>query len=115
MNAGRINRRIQFLKQERVSDGGGGWTEEWHVWRTLWAEFRPMSGRERREAMANNLEIVGRVRVRYRHDLPIPVRFVYRNRVLESMGPWIDVEDDRTWVEYDVRESQMPVLSEGAA
>lgn len=112
MSAGKIDRRIQLLAQERVADGAGGWTEEWEAWGTLWAMYRPLSARERREAMALNLEIVAKIRVRYRADLPIPVRFVYGDRVLGSVGPWVEVDDRRKWVEYDVEESQMPVLAE---
>lgn len=50
MNAPQLNRRLVLETPERVADGAGGFTENWAVLGTLWAEVSPRTGRERAEA-----------------------------------------------------------------
>jgi SPP1 family predicted phage head-tail adaptor len=106
MRPGQLNRRVKLYAQTRTPDGAGGWTEGWSEWGTVWAQFVPMSAGERMEAMAHNIEVEGRVNVRYRADLPVPAVMDYDGRYLESVGGMIDAGDRRQYGTYEVRKAQ---------
>lgn len=50
MNRPRLNRKLDLESPVRSPDGGGGFTENWTVLGTLWAEVTLRAGRERAEA-----------------------------------------------------------------
>lgn len=47
MRAPQLNRRLVLEAPQRVADGAGGYTENWAVLGTLWAEITPRTGSER--------------------------------------------------------------------
>lgn len=50
MSAPRLNRLLVLENQDRVPDGGGGFTEVWTPLGEVWAEVTARTGRERAEA-----------------------------------------------------------------
>lgn len=106
MSAGPLSRRMQVQYRTRAADGAGGWTEGWAVFGDRWVEYTPLSRRERIQAMALNLDVVGTARLRYDPELPRPLRLVDGPLLLEQVGGQANVDDRREWVEFDVRETQ---------
>lgn len=104
-----MDRRATIQYRARVSDGAGGWTEDWQDWGERWVEYTPLGRRERLQAMAENLEVVGRVRLRWEPDMPSPMRLVSGALRLEQVGGQAVVDDARTYIEIDVVDSQADV------
>lgn len=45
MSAPRLNRPLELQAAQRISDGAGGYIEQWQTLGTLWAELRAGTGR----------------------------------------------------------------------
>lgn len=97
---GELDQRIQLQSVTKVRDGGGGFTETWATYATVWAKIRTMTGREREaaqriEAHANYLLVI-----RYRSDVKTTHRIQWRGRVFnirfpKTAGPrtsWLEME-----------------------
>lgn len=64
MSAPRLTRRLVLEAPVRVSDGAGGFTENWAQLGTLWAQMQARTGRERAEAGAPVSQMRYRIVVR---------------------------------------------------
>lgn len=49
-HAGMLDQRVGLQSLALTPDDGGGATESWTTYATVWAHVRPMSGREREQA-----------------------------------------------------------------
>jgi SPP1 family predicted phage head-tail adaptor len=105
--AGTLRRRPTIEARVRIPDGYGGWTEGWEARTALWARYRPLSASERMDAMARGLVITGRIRTRYRQDLPRVARFIMGDRVYETAGLPVDENDRRRYLLWDVTEARV--------
>lgn len=65
MQAGRLRHQVVIQATSRVSDGMGGWTENWIDQTTVYAEIDPPKGREFFASGQTQSEITTRVRIRY--------------------------------------------------
>lgn len=82
MRTGDLDQRIELQRLTRTSDGGGGYTEQWTTYATVWANVRPMSGRERYQAQQTQASANYRIAIRYRADIDPADRIVWRGKVL---------------------------------
>lgn len=82
---GGLKKRVTILKQVRVSDGQGGFTETWQEVGTVWAAIEPISGREYYEAMQLASDVTHRVRMRYM-DLTPHEKIKYDDRVFDIIA-----------------------------
>ena len=91
-NFGRLDQRVSLQHRTLTDDGAGGGTETWTEYAEVWANVRPMSGRERQNAMraeaSSNYVIV----IRHRSDVLESDKVVWRDRDLnirfvKSEGP----------------------------
>ena len=82
---GGLKKRVTILKQVRVSDGQGGFTETWQEAGTVWAAIEPISGREYYEAMQLASDVTHRVRMRYM-DLTPHEKIKYDDRVFDIIA-----------------------------
>ncbi|QJF51506.1 head-tail adaptor protein [Roseobacter ponti] len=46
MSVPRLNRRLVLEEPQRLSDGAGGFSTQWHALGTLWADVTARTGRE---------------------------------------------------------------------
>ena len=113
MSAGRLRRFMMVQSRERVSDGAGGYTEDWTDYGMRWVAYEPLRRNEAIIAMAENLEVHGTARLRYEPGMPRPVRLVDGDMVLEQVGGRAKPDDRCRWWLIDVKESQADVLVEG--
>jgi SPP1 family predicted phage head-tail adaptor len=58
-----MRRRVTLLRLERT--GGTFPTETWEPWKTVWGEYRELSGREYLEAGKTAAEVTGKIYLRY--------------------------------------------------
>lgn len=85
VTVGGLKKRVTILKQVRVSDGQGGFTETWQEVGTVWAAIEPISGREYYEAMQLASDVTHRVRMRYM-DLTPHEKIKYDDRVFDIIA-----------------------------
>jgi len=85
VTVGGLKKRVTILKQVRVSDGQGGFTETWQEAGTVWAAIEPISGREYYEAMQLASDVTHRVRMRYM-DLTPHEKIKYDDRVFDIIA-----------------------------
>lgn len=79
---GSMDQRIELQRATRTPDGGGGHTEEWVTYATVWASVRPMSGRERYHAQQTQASANYRIKLYNRADIDPADRILWRGRVL---------------------------------
>ncbi len=60
----RLSARLTLEAPQRVADGGGGWQVNWQALGTLWAELRPVHGREVVSGGRESARVTHRVTVR---------------------------------------------------
>lgn len=77
MTAGQLRERITIQQAVETPDGGGGSSVVWTDLATLWAEVRPLSGRERLQAQQIEASVDYRVTIRYRSDVDAGMRVVW--------------------------------------
>lgn len=96
MRSARISvlRHRPVLEQaSRTSDGGGGVTESWTAVATLWAQIRPLSGKERLEADRISGQIGHEVILRYRQGVLPAMRLRHGTRIFHILA--VLDEDER--------------------
>lgn len=79
---GQLDQRVELQRVTLARAGGGGQDETWATYATVWAHVRPMSGRERQQAMRNDAISDYLVVIRYRAGVLEADRIVWRDRTL---------------------------------
>ena len=69
MLVGKLDQRISLQHRTLVDDRQGGAKERWNEYAEVWANVRPMTGRERENAMRNEATSNYVVTIRYRSDV----------------------------------------------
>ena len=93
VNAGALNKRITFLKQEPFVDGMGQDRFEWKEYKTVWATVKPYKSSEYNFMGKLKPEVSHRVYVRFRNDITANMRIRYHGRIFEIAGPPIDIDE----------------------
>lgn len=106
MDIGRMNRRItlQYQNGWDVDDEGNA-TPQWDDFATVWANIRPLRGREYFEAAAVNAETTVKMLIRYRPGITPDMRVVYNGRIYNIQAV-IDVYEGRRQLELMCKEVQ---------
>lgn len=82
MNASQLRERVQLQAPRDTPDGAGGFTRQWVGLGEVWARVLPVGGREQllNEALR---DITGyRVTIRWRADITVQCRLVWRGQIL---------------------------------
>jgi len=69
LSAGRLTQRVVLQSKSVVRDAMGGETITWVDAATVWAEIRPLRGRDLVAAQQAASEVTARITVRYRTDV----------------------------------------------
>lgn len=101
--AGNLDQRIELQAKTRTADGVGGATTAWTTYATVWALVRPMSGRERENAMRTEGKADYLIVLRNRDDVLETHRIKWRGRYLNirfpknagPRGPWLELEAEK--------------------
>lgn len=109
MYAGQLNRRITIQRRSAGLDAYGqpslGWTEIAEVW----ANIKPIGGREKLRAMAFESTLTHTVLVRYQASLVPEVeadgwQILYGSRIF-NISSAMDYEDQRRYIVFDCIET----------
>ena len=87
--AGKLNKVVAIKAQSTTRDEVN---QKVLTWTTItnggavWASVEPLSNRESQEALANQMTVSHRVRIRYRDDVDATMRIFYGTRELAIVG-----------------------------
>lgn len=85
MDIGRLKHKITFQRLDNTKDEYGELLGEWNDFKTVWAEVKPVSGRQFFSAKQINTEISHTVYVRYNPDLLPNMRIKYKERIFDIL------------------------------
>jgi SPP1 family predicted phage head-tail adaptor len=100
VNAGDLNQRIR-IEQRVKSDNTKGEIAK-GVWATLadvWANARPLRGREFFAAAQMQAELTTKFTIRYRTDVDETMRVIWKGEPYEIAAPPIEVGGGHEWIE----------------
>lgn len=95
MNPGKLNRRIILQSKVVTPDTYGGEVISWKSEGTVWAEIKPISGREYFMGKIGQDETTHRIRIRFFHGLLPFWRVKYKDRIFNIQSVLDLMEDDR--------------------
>jgi len=93
-----LRHRVSILKKTTGTDSDGYPTEVWGTHATIWAEVKPIAGREYFTAAAVQAEHQVRFTMRYRKDITTDMRLRYDNQDYEIKAI-LDLGGQRTWLQ----------------
>lgn len=104
MNPGQLNKRITFLEQTASQNSYGESENTWNEIATVWANVKPLQGRELYLAKQVHAEISSKITIRYRPGVLPKMRIKYGVRTLEIIAPPIDIEEKNLFLEIACKE-----------
>lgn len=93
--------RDKIIIQELVQtpDGQGGFEDKWQDKITVWANIKPLRGREFFQAQQIQSEVTHKMTIRYTTKIDETNRVVYNNRVFDIKSPPIDIDNRHRFLE----------------
>ncbi len=104
--SGELRHRVTLEALQRVTDDGGGFTEDWVPVAVLSADLRPICGNERVEAARLAGSISHEVVLRYRAGVVPAMRLRKGTRLFHILAV-IDVEERRRWLKCLCEEREL--------
>lgn len=107
MHAGRLSERITIQRKVATQDPTtGAESVTWQDDSPIWAEARPLRGREfvAMQQAESETDIV--FTIHYRAGITPDSRVVWRNDVYEITSPPVDVNARKQWLELNCRTTQ---------
>ncbi|ALC92064.1 hypothetical protein AM500_21395 [Bacillus sp. FJAT-18017] len=107
MNPGQLNKRVTFLK---LSDKRNGYGEvvkgadNWKKVATVWANVKPLRGRELYSALQTHSEATTKVTIRYRKDIDATMKIQYGTKELQLVTPPINIDEKNRFLELVCKE-----------
>jgi len=98
MYAGRLNKRINIEREIRSSDGAGGSNSTWSQIKSIFAEIKPVSGREVVNSQRLQAQLTHKIIVRFTTDIRPSDRIEYNGRFF-NIRAIINVEEQNKWLE----------------
>jgi SPP1 family predicted phage head-tail adaptor len=86
MNAGRLRHRIELQSKTEATNSFGEVTLTYSTYTTVWAEIRPLQGRELETAQQISADVNHKVTIRYNSSVVETDRILFGTRVLEIGG-----------------------------
>ena len=80
---GKLKSKISIMRNARVSDGCGGYSDEWIEVKECRASIRPLRGREIQEAQKIQQETTHNIIIRYFEDIQNSDRIRYKDKEFE--------------------------------
>ena len=90
---GSLRHRITFQSLSTVADGQGGSTESWTNFKTVWAELKPTSGRERMFAQRIEDVYSHKITIRKTDGITTTMRISFQNRIFQIKSIQKDIEE----------------------
>ena len=111
MDIGRFDKRITIQTRSATLDDYGQQIDSWSDLATLWANIKPISGREKLKAGQVDSILTHTVAVRYNVSLTPPRvvdawRIVYNGRYFNITSS-MDLNEDRKYIIFDCTEGSI--------
>lgn len=110
---GRLDKRVSIQRRSSTKDSYGQEIDSWTTIAQVWAQVKPLGGKERMRSTAMVVEsiLTHTVTVRYSESLMPPLeadawRILYGSRLL-NISTSRDVEEDRRFIEFDCTEGSI--------
>lgn len=91
-NIGEYNKKIKFLKLEKVKNEYREYEENWTVYKTIWAKRTPLLGNQLFTAMTTDTKIEVKFNSRYTSGIDSNMRIQCGSDIYEILSV-IDVDD----------------------
>lgn len=98
MRIGDLRDRVTIQNFIRTPDEYGGYTETWQDIATVWANIKPLRGREFFQAQQIQSEVTHKITIRYTDIVKPTSRIKYNNRIFEIKSI-IDVDNRHRFLE----------------
>lgn len=98
MRIGQLKDRITIQNYVRTPDGYGGYDETWQDIATVWANIKPLRGREFFQAQQIQSEITHKITIRYRNDIDKTCRVKYNSKTFDIKSI-IDIDNKHRFLE----------------
>jgi SPP1 family predicted phage head-tail adaptor len=94
MKIGKLRHKITIEHEAKVSDGAGGWTEDWVAFASnVSASIDPVSGKEDFGAEQIQSETTHKIRIRYKAGITSVMRVNFKGRIFKITSPPINWEE----------------------
>lgn len=110
---GRLDKRVTIQRRSATKDSYGQELDSWTTIAQVWAQVKPLGGKERMRNAAMVVEsiLTHTVTVRYSATLMPPLeadawRILYGSRIF-NISTSRDVEEDRRFIEFDCTEGSI--------
>jgi SPP1 family predicted phage head-tail adaptor len=112
MNIGQLNRRITLQTRSGTLDAYGQEVNVWSNFATVWANIKPISGREKAGMATIDAMLTHRVSIRYRVEFMPPTtvdawRIVYPTKAgdrIFNITASQDMDEAHEYIVFDVQE-----------
>lgn len=98
MRIGQLKDRVTIQNYVRTPDGYGGYTETWQDIATVWANIKPLRGREFFQAQQIQSEVTHKITIRYRNDIDETCRVKYNGQIFDIKSI-IDIDNRHRFLE----------------
>lgn len=86
MNIGKLRHRVTLQKQINTQNDYGAFVTTWQDIATVWAEIKPISGREYFEANQVHSEVTTQIWLRYRDGIEPTMRVAHNGKQYEIVS-----------------------------
>lgn len=104
MNPGLLNKRISISGKSKTKSSYGGYVEDWVEIAMVWANIKPLRGRELFQAKQVQAEIETKITIRYRTGIKSDMRVTYGDRTFQIVAPPINVDEKNQYLEILCKE-----------
>ncbi|MDK2986534.1 MAG: hypothetical protein PWQ96_2178 [Clostridia bacterium] len=98
MQIGELRDKVTIQEYIQTPDGYGGFSETWQDKYTVWANIKPLRGREYFEMQKIQSEITHKITIRYRSDINTSNRIRYKDQIL-NIKSVIDIDNRHRYLE----------------
>lgn len=105
MTIGDLRQRILFQEEVKTDDDAHGHTQSWKDIAKVWANVRPLSGREIFYARQLKNTTTHLITVRYRDDITVEMRIIFETRIMK-IDSLINLEEKEKMIEIRCTEDK---------
>ncbi|SHK48897.1 phage head closure protein [Paramaledivibacter caminithermalis] len=98
MKIGELRDRVTIQENILTPDGYGGFSEVWQDKYTVWANIKPLRGREYFEMKKVQSEITHKITIRFRNDINTSNRIKYKGQIF-YIKSIIDIDNRHRFLE----------------
>lgn len=105
MNPGKLNRKVEIMELTKVPDGSGGYEDAFLPIKKVWANIKPIYGKEYYEAQQAQAQISHRITIRY-NSVVNRAHIISFDNKLYDIQYLLDIEEEHKFLEIRVLERQ---------